>query len=208
MSYILAISGSLRARSFNGAILEAMAVQAKQQQLDFRLYTELGDLPHFNPDINTDALTPAVVTRFRQLVKEAAGIVVCTPEYAFGVPGVLKNALDWLVSSGEFTNKPTVSISASPLVTGGDKAHAALLMTLKVMGASIPENGSLTIPAITKKRMPAVQSTMKKPCVHSKPCLTVCRYSSKRHSQHLTSNLSPIHPVVCPSAFAHNTPGK
>ncbi|RFM28021.1 NADPH-dependent FMN reductase [Deminuibacter soli] len=149
--YILAISGSLRARSFNQSLLEAVAAMQQGTDLPVLFSTSIGELPHFNPDINTEQLTPAPVKAFRNQVQDAAAVVVCTPEYAFGMPGVLKNALDWLVSSGEFTNKPTITISGSPLVTGGDKAHASLLTTLKVIGASIPEGGSISIPAVTKK---------------------------------------------------------
>ncbi|WP_315817616.1 NAD(P)H-dependent oxidoreductase [Paraflavitalea speifideaquila] len=76
-------------------------------------------------------------------------MVICTPEYAFGVPGVLKNALDWLVSSGELNEKPVATISASPLYRGGDRAHASLVLTLQALG--VKNSGQITIPAITTK---------------------------------------------------------
>ncbi len=78
-------------------------------------------------------------------------MLLCTPEYGNGVPGVLKNALDWLVSTTEFMNKPTAVISASPTPMGGDKAHASLLLTLKMINAEIVERGTLIIPHITLK---------------------------------------------------------
>ncbi len=81
----------------------------------------------------------------------ADGIIISTPEYAFGVPGVLKNALDWLVSSGELNEKPVVAISASPLSSGGDKAMASLLLTLKALGTKMDEKSSLKIGATNLK---------------------------------------------------------
>jgi chromate reductase, NAD(P)H dehydrogenase (quinone) len=78
-------------------------------------------------------------------------VIFCTPEYAHGVPGVLKNALDWIVSSGEFMYKPTAVISASPSPDGGDKANASLVQTLRVMMADIGPEATLCIPAISAK---------------------------------------------------------
>jgi chromate reductase, NAD(P)H dehydrogenase (quinone) len=66
-------------------------------------------------------------------------------------PGSLKNALDWMMSSGEFYGKPVAVISASPSPTEGDKAHASLLLTLTALGAHVPTGGKLMIPAISKK---------------------------------------------------------
>jgi NAD(P)H-dependent FMN reductase len=85
------------------------------------------------------------------LLQTTNGVLICTPEYAFGVPGTLKNALDWTVSSGEFYSKPVAVISTSPSPTGGDKAHTSLLLTLSVLGASIPERGTLMVPTVNKK---------------------------------------------------------
>jgi len=149
MNKILAISGSLRNTSSNTTILKYLQ-KITPADIVFEIYDELGALPHFNPDIDNEK-SPEVVTRFRSKLKEASGVIICTPEYAFGVPGVLKNGLDWIVSSGEFTDKPTATISASPLATGGDKAHASLLVTIKVMGAKVVENGSVTVPIVLKK---------------------------------------------------------
>lgn len=149
MNKILAISGSLRSISSNTTILKYLQ-RITPEDIGFEIYDELGALPHFNPDIDNEK-SPEVVTRFRAKLKEASGVIICTPEYAFGVPGVLKNGLDWIVSSGEFTDKPTATISASPLATGGDKAHASLLVTIKVMGAKVVENGSVTVPIVLKK---------------------------------------------------------
>ncbi|HEX7734579.1 MAG TPA: NAD(P)H-dependent oxidoreductase [Ktedonobacteraceae bacterium] len=146
---ILALSGSLRADSSNTQLLRFIAQQAPEG-VEITLYEELGDLPHFSSDLD-DANSSAVVSALRQQLQAADGVLICTPEYAFGVPGSLKNALDWTVSSGELWHKPTAVISASPLATGGEKAHASLLLTLTALSANVPEGGKLTIPAIKKK---------------------------------------------------------
>ena len=147
MKTILAISGSLRAGSANTTLLKILG-NLFPENIRYVIYEGIGDLPHFNPDIDQEeALMP--VKLFREQVKNADGVVICTPEYAFGVPGVLKNALDWLVSSGELNEKPVATISASPLYRGGDRAHASLLLTLEALGAH--KTGEVTIPAITTR---------------------------------------------------------
>lgn len=146
---LLAISGSLRAQSSNTRLLQAAAALAPSG-MHFTFYEGLGSLPHFNPEFDTDTPHPAVA-ELRERLKQADGVIICTPEYAAGVPGSLKNALDWIVSSGEFKDKPVSVISASPNPLGGDKAFASLLLTLNMMSAKVVENATLTIPMITIK---------------------------------------------------------
>lgn len=149
MIEILAISGSLRASSSNTAICHA-AIGLAPDNINISLYERLGELPHFNPELDTDNV-PTSVKDWRTRLKQSNGVLICTPEYAHGVPGVLKNALDWIVSSGEFVNKPTAVISASPSPDGGDKAHTSLVQTLTVMTAEIVEGATLLIPAVSAK---------------------------------------------------------
>lgn len=149
MIKILAISGSLRASSSNTALLRA-AIGLAPDNMDISIYDGLGNLPHFNPELDTDN-PPAPVEDWRDQIKAANGVLICTPEYAHGVPGVLKNALDWIVSSGEFVNKPTAVISASPSLDGGDKAHTSLVQTLAVMTAQIVEGAKMLVPAVGAK---------------------------------------------------------
>lgn len=149
MKKILAISGSLRAESFNSAILRAVQ-QLMGQDVTVTFYNGYDQLPHFNTELDIDP-APAAVTEFRQLLKTSDGVVICTPEYAFGMPGSLKNALDWTVSSGEFNEKPVAVISASPLPSGGNKALAALLLVCSALGTKTPESITLSIPAIKVK---------------------------------------------------------
>lgn len=79
----------------------------------------------------------------RDLIKNASGIIICTPEYAFGVPGQLKNMLDWMVSSGSLVDKPVALVTASSV---GSHAHAALLLTLGALSAKVIDGATLLIP--------------------------------------------------------------
>lgn len=137
---VLAICGSTRNKSTNLNFIHAIA-SLSSQSLEINIYGGLAALPHFNPDLDTDT-PPAEVTEFRRLLTEADGVLICTPEYAMGVPGTLKNALDWTVSSCEFSHKPLALITAS---TSGAKAHESLLGTLKMIEAEIGEKTQLLI---------------------------------------------------------------
>jgi NAD(P)H-dependent FMN reductase len=149
MKKVVAISGSLKRSSSNTNLLKA-AIQLAPEGLQIELYDGIGNLPHFNPDIDGDQ-SPDVVKAYREVIKNADGILICTPEYAFAVPGVLKNSLDWLVASGEYMDKPVMAISASPLITGGNKAHESLVHTLKTISANVIDDTSLNIGAVSKK---------------------------------------------------------
>lgn len=142
---ILAISGSLRSASTNTTLLNAAALLAPKN-MAFQIYSGLGDLPHFNPDLDVEP-APLVVAKFRSKLCESAGVVISTPEYAHGVPGVLKNALDWLVASGEFYEKPVALFSTSPR---GTYAQASLTETLNVMTARIVPEACISVPLLGK----------------------------------------------------------
>ncbi len=137
----LAISGSIRAQSVNTAILHALA-ELSPDSVMVQLFTGLAGLPHFNPDLDT-ATPPETVVQFRAQVAHADALVLCSPEYAHGVPGVLKNALDWLVSYEPFMNKPVCLINARPRSTW---AMASLRETLSVMSARLIEPACIALP--------------------------------------------------------------
>ena len=142
MKQILAISGSLRAQSTNSKIIRYLA-ELPRTELRFNIYQGLSALPAFNPDLDTEGIEPpAEVSAFRKLIRESDGVLICSPEYVFSVPGALKNALDWTVSTGAFIKKPTVLITASGL---GEKAHESLLLTLKTLEAIIVPSSALLI---------------------------------------------------------------
>jgi chromate reductase, NAD(P)H dehydrogenase (quinone) len=140
---ILAISGSLRATSSNNAILKVVAGMVSPG-VEFIIYNGVGNLPHFNDSQEI----PAAVQDFYNQLAAADGVFICTPEYAFGVPGSLKNALDWTVGTGDFVGKPVALVTASSV---GDKAHAALLHTLTAISADIVEGGTLLVSFIRSK---------------------------------------------------------
>ena len=143
---ILAISGSTRKQSSNLNLIKAIE-KLYANELCIKIYDGLLTLPQFNPDDDTEN-PPAQVTDLRKQIKEANGILICTPEYAMGVPGSLKNLLDWTVSSSDFSNKPVVAITAS---SSGQKAHLSLLATLQVIEALINERTQLLISFIKTK---------------------------------------------------------
>ena len=147
--HILAISGSLRASSTSTALVRA-AKKLVAEQIQITLYDRLAELPHFSPDLDGNIPNEAVA-QLRKQIQEADGVLICTPEYAFGVPGSLKNGLDWTVSSGDFSGKPVAVVSSSSLWGGGDKAQASLLLTLSALGAKVPDGGTLAIPNANKK---------------------------------------------------------
>jgi len=138
---ILAISGSLRTASTNTILLNALAGLAPAG-IEVVIYGGLGDLPHFNPDLDNEP-AHAEVAAFRSKLKKSDGVIISSPEYAHGVPGVLKNALDWLVRSGELYDKPVALISASPR---GTYAQASLRETLNVMTARVVDDACVPVP--------------------------------------------------------------
>jgi chromate reductase, NAD(P)H dehydrogenase (quinone) len=140
---LLAISGSLRAASSNTAVLQAAAKLAPAG-VTIELYRQLGDLPHFNPDFDEERL-PVIVAEFRALIGTVDGVLISSPEYARGVPGTLKNALDWLVGSFEFPDKSVALINVSPRAT---HAQASLTTTLETMSARIVAGACVTLPLL------------------------------------------------------------
>jgi chromate reductase, NAD(P)H dehydrogenase (quinone) len=142
--HILAVCGSLRARSKNRALLEAaelLAPVGARITLDWSLAT----LPHFNPDLDSlDGETmPSEARRWRESVGEADGVLISSPEYAHGIPGVLKNALDWLVSSTTFPGKPVALLGASAMSVYAPEQLREILTT---MNARFVSEASIAVP--------------------------------------------------------------
>ncbi len=142
---ILAISGSLRRLSTYSTLLRALPLLAPDG-MRIALYAGLADLPQFNPDL--EGSEPASVLEYREQLRESDGVVIASPEYAHGVPGALKNALDWVVGSGELVYKPVSLINASPQ---SKFAFASLTETLTVMDARLVPGACLTVPLAGKK---------------------------------------------------------
>lgn len=131
MIQLLAISGSLRAASGNTSLLRA-AIACAPAGVQISLYEDLGHLPIFNPD--DDARPSVYVQALRGRISRVDGLLIASPEYAHGVTGAIKNALDWLVSHEAFVDKPVLLFNTG---NGAVHAHAALLETLRTMSAKL-----------------------------------------------------------------------
>jgi chromate reductase, NAD(P)H dehydrogenase (quinone) len=140
---IIAISGSLRATSLNTAVLHA-ASRLAPTGVTIKIFEGIGNLPFFNSDLDGDRL-PREVAEFRAVIGTADGLLISSPEYARGLAGVMKNALDWLVGSFEFPHKPVALINTSPRAT---HALAALTVTLETMSARLVKDASITLPLL------------------------------------------------------------
>jgi len=133
---ILALSGSLRAASSNTTLLRA-ARRLAPETVEVTLYDGLADLPHFNPDLDRtldDPRLPPAVRDLRARVGSADALIISSPEYAHGVPGSFKNALDWLVGGSEMPGMPVALVNASPRSV---HAQASLVEILRTMSARV-----------------------------------------------------------------------
>jgi chromate reductase, NAD(P)H dehydrogenase (quinone) len=126
---IIALSGSLRAASTNTALLYEISEGAPDGfSVDI---IPLGGLPLFNPDL--ESALPGPVADFRTVVGNADAMIVAGPEYAHGVSGVLKNALDWLVGSEGFAGKPVLILNAAPRACHAIAALREILITMSAL---------------------------------------------------------------------------
>lgn len=146
MKSIFAISGSLRSGSSNHNILIHIG-KLLPADTNFFTYDRLADIPPFDPGLDNER-PPEAVAELRMFLRNADAIIICTPEYAYGVPGQLKNALDWVVSSSSFVDKPVALITAS---LGGEAAHAAMQLILGALSAKVFPQTTLLIQFIRSK---------------------------------------------------------
>ena len=155
--HVVGISGSLQERSSTAAVLASIADLVtssapvpepgpQMQTATFERFTGLEDLPHFNPDKDVEPVPPAVV-EWRAALERADAVVIATPEYAHGYPGALKDALDWIVGSGELVDKPVLLVTASG--SGAVRAGETLAPVLEVMSGCII--GPLSIWGVSPK---------------------------------------------------------
>jgi len=139
---ILGVSGSLQATSTNSALLR-IARERVGGDAELVVFDALRDIPPFSPEI---APPPAAVDAWRALVSSSDALLFATPEYAHGLPGVLKNALDWLVGSGELYGKRVAILSAAPSAERGAHARADLERTLRAQGADVLASATIAVP--------------------------------------------------------------
>ena len=143
---VLALCGSTRKASSNLNLIHAIQ-KLSAATFDIEVFTDLELIPHFNPDLDNED-TPSVILKFRDKLRSADAILICTPEYAIGVPGTLKNAIDWTVSSMEFSQKPVALITAS---TAGERAHQSLLGTLLIIESKMTVQTQFIVSGIKAK---------------------------------------------------------
>lgn len=143
---ILAISGSTRKNSSNFKILKFISENISKA-FEVELFEDLESIPHFNPDLDTEH-PPEAVLQFRDKIDAAAGVLICTPEYVFSLPGSLKNLLEWCVSTTVFSNKKVGLITAS---ASGEKGHAQLGLIMKTIDAEFTDETQLLIQGIRGK---------------------------------------------------------
>jgi chromate reductase, NAD(P)H dehydrogenase (quinone) len=124
---LLAISGSLRSRSSNTRLVERISSRA-QAPVTIDIFSDLHQLPHFNPDLepSDDVFVQDLTSRMRV----ADGFLVSTPEYAHGIPGSLKNGLDWLVGTDAFIEKPFALLHACDRSTFAPQSLIEILSTM------------------------------------------------------------------------------
>jgi len=132
MKKIFAISGSTKASSTNALYIIAIT-RFLGEAYEIINIPSISELPHFNPDLDIDNPAEAVEI-LRNSILQADGIIISTPEYAMGLPGSLKNLLDWTVSSASFSKKPVLALVAS---TQGEKAYQSIIDILTVLESNV-----------------------------------------------------------------------
>jgi NAD(P)H-dependent FMN reductase len=143
---IFAINGSASRNSTNQKLLENFRDLASED-LHVTIFDDLKNLPHFDPELSIGN-TPNPVLDFREAVQHADGIIICTPEYIFSIPGGLKNAIEWCVSTTVFSDKPIGLITAS---ASGQKGHEELQLIMKTVMTVFTADTTLLIQGIKGK---------------------------------------------------------
>ncbi|MET0945209.1 MAG: NADPH-dependent FMN reductase [Flavobacterium sp.] len=143
---ILAITGSTRKNSSNHKILKYISENIKPE-FEVEIFEDLDELPHFNPDLDTEN-APEKIISFRNKIAQADGIIICTPEYVFSLPGSLKNALEWCVSTIILSKKKVGLITAS---ASGEMAHDQLILIIRTLEAQFEDENLLLIQGVRGK---------------------------------------------------------
>ncbi len=142
---LLGIAGSLRSASYNRSLLEA-ARELAPEGVEIETF-DLDDIPMFNQDVEAEG-DPEPVAALKAAIREADALLVVTPEYNYGLPGVLKNALDWASRpplGSPLSRKPVAVMGASPGVRGTARAQEQLEQTLSFPRATVVPDGQLRV---------------------------------------------------------------
>jgi chromate reductase, NAD(P)H dehydrogenase (quinone) len=132
---ILAICGSLQENSGNLTLLKCAMAQAPEG-VAVVLFDGIRELPQFNPDLESNTELP-VVAAWRHALRDSAAVLIASPEYGFSLPGALKNAIDWVIGTGELESKIVAITAAVPGPERGRRGLGALRDTLNAVSAKI-----------------------------------------------------------------------
>jgi chromate reductase len=138
---ILAVCGSLQRSSSNLLLLER-AVSLAPPGVEVRLFDGLRELPHFDPDLESDGELP-VVSRWRRALADSDALLIACPEYGHSLPGALKNAIDWVIGTGELERKVVAITASANIAQRGARGLGALRQTLLAVSARIVGGESL-----------------------------------------------------------------
>ena len=142
----MAIIGSAAAHSANLKIVETMQTLTKDE-FDLCIFDQLKTLPHFDPELSIGN-TPESIVSFRNMIEQADGVIICTPEYVFSIPSGLKNAIEWCISTTVFSDKPAALITAS---ANGEKGHEQLQLIMRTAMARFNAQTTLLIQGVKGK---------------------------------------------------------
>lgn len=164
---VLGLSGSLRSASLNSMLLRAVSRMAPPP-IRVHVYSGLSELPLFNPDL--EARPPAAVAHLTAALLASDAVLIASPEYAHGVSGVMKNALDWMVGNVSFVDKPVALINASPRSTHAQAALREILLTMQarvidaacaavpLLGSGLDEEAVVASASLRELLLPALKN--------------------------------------------------
>ena len=142
---LLALSGSTRHSSTNTALLRALQAIAPER-IRISVYDRVGSLPIFSPDLE-GSLTPLAAQEFLRSVRDCQGMIIASPEYVRSIPGGLKNAIDWLISTSFVIDKPIALVHASHR---GDDMLQALRTVLATVSTQFNTDLFLRLPLLNE----------------------------------------------------------
>ena len=153
--HLVVMVGSLRRGSFNAAVARALPALAPDD-VSITPLGSVGDFPLYNFDLQQEGFPPAV-TAMGEAIRQADGVIIVTPEYNYSVPGVLKNAIDWLsrLPNQPFAGKPVAIESAAPGLYGGVRAQLHLRQSMVFLDARTFNRPEVIVPQVNTKIDPA-----------------------------------------------------
>lgn len=143
---VFVINGSASRNSSNQKLIENF-VNLTRDYFSSTVFNDLKTLPHFDPELSIDD-TPKLILDFRDNIKNADGILICTPEYIFSIPSGLKNAIEWCVSTTVFSDKSIGLITAS---ASGQKGHEELQLIMKTVMTKFTDETTLLVQGVKSK---------------------------------------------------------